>query len=136
MPLFSKKDHGDRAVDSPTRGSQSDEKHEHNTNSIDDGNYPVLTFRTFFMAMLVAMGGFIFGYDTGQISGFLEMKVFLEYFGEQGPITAEHPSGYFFTNVRSGLIVALVSFILFLEVVEFRWVCNLKVFGARTRLLQ
>ena len=29
------------------------------------GNYPVLTFRTFFMAMLVAMGGFIFGYDTG-----------------------------------------------------------------------
>lgn len=29
------------------------------------GNYPVLTIRTFFMAMLVAMGGFIFGYDTG-----------------------------------------------------------------------
>jgi MFS transporter, SP family, sugar:H+ symporter len=71
-------------------------------------DYPVLTFRTFFMAILVAMGGFIFGYDTGQISGFLEMKVFLEYFGELGPITEEHPSGYFFSNVRSGLIVALV----------------------------
>lgn len=72
-------------------------------------NYPVLTPRTFFMAMLVAMGGFIFGYDTGQISGFLEMKVFLEYFGERTTNLAEHPTGYYFTNVRSGLIVALLS---------------------------
>lgn len=73
------------------------------------GSYPVLTFRTFFMAMLVAMGGFIFGYDTGQISGFLEMQVFLEYFGERSTDLATHPSGYYFTNVRSGLIVGLVS---------------------------
>lgn len=32
---------------------------------------PHVTLRTVFMAILVAMGGFIFGYDTGQISGFL-----------------------------------------------------------------
>jgi SP family sugar:H+ symporter-like MFS transporter len=72
-------------------------------------DYPVLTLRTAFMAILVAMGGFIFGYDTGQISGFLEMDVFLRYFGQLGPITQDHPTGYYFTNVRSGLIVGLVS---------------------------
>jgi len=73
------------------------------------GVYPVLTLRTFFMAILVAMGGFIFGYDTGQISGFLEMPVFLEYFGQRTTNLDEHPTGYYFTDVRSGLIVGMVS---------------------------
>ncbi|KAH8820777.1 MFS sugar transporter-like protein [Xylogone sp. PMI_703] len=70
---------------------------------------PGVTLRTIFMAVLVAMGGFIFGYDTGQISGFLEMQVFLERFGNRGPPTEKSPNGYFFTNVRSGLIVGLLS---------------------------
>jgi SP family sugar:H+ symporter-like MFS transporter len=73
------------------------------------GKVPGVTFRTVYMAMLVAMGGFIFGYDTGQISGFLQMSVFLERFGQPTAVTTSAPSGYMFTNVRSGLIVALVS---------------------------
>jgi SP family sugar:H+ symporter-like MFS transporter len=44
------------------------------------------------------------GYDTGQISGFLEMPDFLEKFSDQ---TKENGS-LAFSNVRSGLIVALV----------------------------
>lgn len=72
-------------------------------NAEDDAPVRLLTVRTFVMTILAAMGGFIFGYDTGQISGFLEMKVFLRRFGENGP------NGYHFTNVRSGLIVGLVS---------------------------
>jgi SP family sugar:H+ symporter-like MFS transporter len=48
------------------------------------------------------------GYDTGQISGFLEMPVFLERFGERTGNLTEYPTGFYFTNVRSGLIVALV----------------------------
>jgi hypothetical protein len=68
-----------------------------------------ITLRTIVMTVLTAMGGFIFGYDTGQISGFLEMRVFLERFGQRTAVTTEHPYGYYFTNVRSGLIVALVS---------------------------
>ncbi|RDW92390.1 hypothetical protein BP5796_01784 [Coleophoma crateriformis] len=68
-----------------------------------------LTLRTVFMATLTAMGGFIFGYDTGQISGFLEMPVFLQMFGQPGPVTTANPHGYHFTNVRSGLIVGLLS---------------------------
>jgi len=71
---------------------------------------PHVTIRTIVMAILVAMGGFIFGYDTGQISGFLEMRVFLERFGEQTQVSDTHPFGYYFTNVRSGLIVGLVCF--------------------------
>jgi SP family sugar:H+ symporter-like MFS transporter len=70
---------------------------------------PVLTLRTFLMAILVAMGGFIFGYDTGQISGFLDMPVFLMRFGQPTTDLTAHPTGYYFTNVRSGLIVAMLS---------------------------
>jgi SP family sugar:H+ symporter-like MFS transporter len=73
------------------------------------GKIPGVTLSTVFMAMLVAMGGFIFGYDTGQISGFLEMPVFLERFGEPVAVSEEAPTGYAFSNVRSGLIVAMVS---------------------------
>jgi len=70
---------------------------------------PNITVRTIIMTILVAMGGFIFGYDTGQISGFLEMKVFLEMFGIPTEVTEKHKFGFYFTNVRSGLIVGLVS---------------------------
>ncbi|EAT82204.2 hypothetical protein SNOG_10810 [Parastagonospora nodorum SN15] len=42
--------------------------------------------------------------DTGQISGFLEMKDFLRRFGQQ-----RSDGTYYFSNVRSGLIVALLS---------------------------
>jgi hypothetical protein len=45
---------------------------DHNGNSagkvqsILPGKVPNVTLRTIFMAILVAMGGFIFGYDTGK----------------------------------------------------------------------
>jgi len=40
----------------------------------DDSKVPFLTVRTFLMTVLVSMGGICFGYDTGQISGFLQVK--------------------------------------------------------------
>ena len=93
----------------------------------DESKVPFLTMRTFFMAVLVSFGGLCFGYDTCQISGFLKMYVsvvfvlcsfwfcqqqyrltgmprndFLENFADQ-----KKPLG--FSNVRSGLIVGMVS---------------------------
>ncbi|EXJ86054.1 MFS transporter, SP family, sugar:H+ symporter [Capronia coronata CBS 617.96] len=68
----------------------------------DDSKMPFLTVRTFFMAVLVSFGGLCFGYDTGQISGFLEMDDFLRNFANE-----RNPLG--FDNVRSGLIVGMLS---------------------------
>ena len=68
-------------------------------------NTPVrrLTWRSAVMGIFVSMGAFVFGYDTGQISGILEMKDFLQRFGE-----LQSDGTYAFSNVRSGLIVAMV----------------------------
>ncbi|EXJ85317.1 MFS transporter, SP family, sugar:H+ symporter [Capronia epimyces CBS 606.96] len=68
----------------------------------DESKVPFLTVRTFFMAVLVSFGGLCFGYDTGQISGFLEMDNFLRNFANE-----KNPLG--FDNIRSGLIVGMLS---------------------------
>ncbi|KAH8431088.1 sugar porter family MFS transporter [Aspergillus melleus] len=69
-----------------------------------DTPVPRVTLRAFVMGAFVSMGGLLFGYDTGQISGFQEMSNYLERYGE--------PNGdgtYSFSTVRSGLIVSLLS---------------------------
>jgi SP family sugar:H+ symporter-like MFS transporter len=48
-----------------------------------------------------------FGYDTGQISGFLEMPDFLDRFGQPGGDGTGQT--HHFSTVRAGLIVALLS---------------------------
>jgi SP family sugar:H+ symporter-like MFS transporter len=82
----------------------STNEHEKGPSDLVDTPVPFLTWRSFVMGILVSMGGFLFGYDTGQISGFLEMKDFLHRYGEPDSDGTNH-----FSNVRSGLIVALVS---------------------------
>ena len=70
----------------------------------DNSPIPRVTIHSFIMGVFVSMGGFIFGYDTGQISGFLGMAQFQQRFGQR------HADGtYYFSNVRSGLIVGLLS---------------------------
>jgi sugar porter (SP) family MFS transporter len=50
------------------------------------------------------------GFDTGQISGFLEMPDFLERFHDLGDQpNKDLPNPYAFSNVRAGTIVALLS---------------------------
>jgi len=70
----------------------------------DNSPIPRVTIHSFIMGVFVSMGGFIFGYDTGQISGFLGMPEFQQRFGQRNA----NGDGYHFSNVRSGLIVALV----------------------------
>ena len=91
----------EKGYDSPESGSAVVDAKAAN-GELDDSKITFLRMRIFAMALIVSMGGFIFGYDTGQISGFLETPDFLQRFGEW------NGKEYAFTNVRSGLIVGLV----------------------------
>lgn len=53
---------------------------------------------------LVAFGGFVFGFDTGTISGFVNMSDFKERFGLQ-----RADGTYYLSNVRTGLIVSIFN---------------------------
>ncbi|KII90375.1 hypothetical protein PLICRDRAFT_52115 [Plicaturopsis crispa FD-325 SS-3] len=59
------------------------------------------------LAVIASMGGFIFGYDTGQISDILLMDDFLARFATCG--TPGDASTCKFSVVREGLIVSLLS---------------------------
>ncbi|KAJ4289652.1 hexose transporter hxt5 [Kalmusia sp. IMI 367209] len=51
------------------------------------------------LGAIASIGGFMFGYESGQISGFLAMPDFIERFGEDGKFSA----------VRQGTIVGLLA---------------------------
>jgi SP family sugar:H+ symporter-like MFS transporter len=51
------------------------------------------------LGAVASIGGFMFGYESGQISGFLEMSDFKTRFGENGEFSA----------VRAGAIVGLLA---------------------------
>ena len=56
------------------------------------------------MCFLIAFGGFVFGFDTGTISGFINMSDFLERFGG-----TRADGTLYFSNVRTGLLIGLFN---------------------------
>ncbi|KAI4615534.1 uncharacterized protein J4E87_008992 [Alternaria ethzedia] len=91
---------------SPASSTMMDQDPEKKPQMLKGGVKEIFRMRIIAMAIIVSMGGFIFGYDTGQISGFLEMPDFLNKFADQtDPETGERA----FSNWKSGLIVALLS---------------------------
>ncbi|KAI3156190.1 hypothetical protein DTO046C5_7980 [Penicillium roqueforti] len=88
---------------SPARADSTTAEKDNLT--LDDSPVKYLTWRSFILGLCVSMGGFIFGYSTGQISGFTTMIDFKQRFAEYNAATGE----YAFSNVRNGLIVGLLS---------------------------
>jgi SP family sugar:H+ symporter-like MFS transporter len=78
------------------------EQEKRRSSSFDESPVPWVTWRSLVLGAFVSIGGIIFGYDTGQISGFLEMNNYKQRYGQLENGT------YTFSNVRSGLIVSLV----------------------------
>ena len=81
--------------------------------SIDDSNGMPIGHLSIVLAVIASMGGFISGYDTGQIDDILLMSDFLRRFGQCGGAFAgsidSSGTSCSFTTVRSGLIVAFLS---------------------------
>ncbi|CRK32716.1 hypothetical protein BN1708_019091, partial [Verticillium longisporum] len=69
-----------------------------------------INFRVLVMGLLVSMGGFIFGYEGGAISGYLQMNDFISRFGEHGEALGKVRTGCMVAFLCAGcLIGALVS---------------------------
>ncbi|RHZ55053.1 sugar porter family MFS transporter [Aspergillus thermomutatus] len=93
--------HEDSQASTPARADSTLEK---DSGIVDDSPVKYLTWRSFILGIVVSMGGFVFGYATGQISGFTTMDDFKRRFAEVQP-----DGSYKFSNVRNGLIVGLLS---------------------------
>lgn len=58
-----------------------------------------------FMCLMIAFGGFVFGWDTGTISGFVNHTDFIVRFGQFDPAR----QSFYLSDVRIGLIVSIFN---------------------------
>ncbi|KAL6452302.1 KHT2 Hexose transporter 2 [Candida maltosa Xu316] len=83
-------------------------KKENDLNQVIDDALAKKSFKDYILisclCFLVAFGGFVFGYDTGTISGFVNMTDFLERFGQ---INSEGER--YLSNVRTGLLISIFN---------------------------
>ncbi|KAI0708858.1 MFS monosaccharide transporter [Cerioporus squamosus] len=61
------------------------------------------------MTAFAAFGGILFGYDTGTISGIIQMDDWLRTFGVHTDDTATYPLGFYLPSSRESLVVSLLS---------------------------
>lgn len=84
-----------------------------------------ITFRVILLCLLASVGGLVFGYDTGEISGLLAMPDFIARFGSNGA----------FSNVREGLIVGLLSIGSLIGCVTAGPLANSRAIGRRGTIM-
>lgn len=77
------------------------EQEEEALPTLDDSDKKHIAVSVF--CLLIAFGGFVFGFDTGTISGFVNMTDFKQRFGQF------ENDEYTLSNVRTGLMVAIFN---------------------------
>ncbi|KAI0880167.1 general substrate transporter [Annulohypoxylon maeteangense] len=105
MPFL--KQHTDQ-VETPNAGSSSNGassaiKEEQSSPQVAPVKQQRVTFMAIFFGTVASIGGFMFGYVSGQISGFFSMSDFAQRFGEE-----TSPGQFEFGAVRQGTIVGLL----------------------------
>lgn len=103
MKFFSKKSNNEGSPPLTDLSNDSADR-EKRGSYLDESRVPWATWRSVLLGAFVSIGGIIFGYDTGQISGFLEMNNYKQRFAQLKP-----GGVYKFSTVRSGLIVSMVG---------------------------
>ncbi|CAI7647530.1 unnamed protein product [Penicillium manginii] len=103
-PFTNKELNNPGAKSPPLTDLSNDTDEKRRSSSFDESKIPWVTWRSLTLGAFVSIGGIIFGYDTGQISGFLEMKNYKERYAQ-----LKSDGSYEFSNVRSGLIVSMLS---------------------------
>ncbi|KAK0120442.1 hexose transporter hxt1 [Cadophora gregata f. sp. sojae] len=73
-----------------------------------------VTWLAILLGSIASIGGFMFGYESGQISGFLAMTDFLDRFGENGE----------FSSARQGTIVGLLCIGTLMGCLVSGWLCD------------
>ncbi|KAJ5730121.1 Major facilitator superfamily domain general substrate transporter, partial [Penicillium malachiteum] len=105
LPFMNPEIEGEARQSPPlTESAGSVDQEKRRSSSFDESKIPWVTWRSLTLGAFVSIGGIIFGYDTGQISGFLEMKNYKQRYGQE-----RSDGTFYFSNVRSGLIVSLLS---------------------------
>lgn len=80
------------------------EENIHPENEVDfpiESDEKISISHTIFVCILIAAGGFIFGYDTGSIGGVTAMPMYIKAAGDFDPTTG----GYILPTYRSSLII-------------------------------
>lgn len=95
-------------VATPVNGSILLKEKEHEQEQVSEPQLPDQSFKHYIgisiFCMMVAFGGFVFGFDTGTISGFVNMSNFEQSFGQ---LNSE--GAYYLSDVRTGLIVSIFN---------------------------
>lgn len=103
VPFFNKQTNdGNRSPSLTDLSGASADQEKRRSSSFDESRVPWVTWRSVVLGAFVSIGGIIFGYDTGQISGFIQMTNYKKRYGQLKNGT------YTFSSVRSGLIVSMV----------------------------
>jgi SP family sugar:H+ symporter-like MFS transporter len=90
----------------PNSNETEGEKYESDKEQVTEIPAKPLSAYTLVIALcvMIAFGGFIFGWDTGTISGFVQMSKFIEHFGQQ-----KANGEYYLSTVRTGLMVSIFN---------------------------